>query len=66
MDANDKLPTVNLEELEKLAIPQALAQFDGNRTKAARVLGIDLRTLQRKIKQHGAAKCHAVPIRGQR
>lgn len=50
MDATEKLPTVNLEELEKLAIIQALAQFDGNRTKAARVMGISIRCLQRKMK----------------
>lgn len=40
-----------LAEMESLLIQRALRQCDGNRTHAARVLGISLRTLQRKLKQ---------------
>jgi DNA-binding NtrC family response regulator len=44
------LPTgLTMEELEKLAISQALDQFSGNRTRAAQKLGISVRTLQRKL-----------------
>ncbi len=53
MDATSKLPTVNLSELEKLAIVQALAECDGNRTHASRKLGASPRTLQRKLKRLG-------------
>ncbi len=41
--------TLNLSLLEKNAIRQALLQSDGNRTNAARLLGISRRTLQRKL-----------------
>ena len=42
---------VTLAELERMAIQHALAQFDGNREKAAKQLGIGARTLYRKIKE---------------
>jgi DNA-binding NtrC family response regulator len=42
-----------LDEMEKQAILRALAETGGNKTQAARALGIGLRTLHRKIKQYG-------------
>lgn len=42
-----------LDELEKVAIQNALKRSMGNRTHAAQNLGISVRTLQRKIKQSG-------------
>jgi two-component system response regulator GlrR len=42
----------SLEALEKAAIGQTLRQFDGNRTKAARALGIAASTLYEKIKKY--------------
>lgn len=42
---------LTLETLEKLHIYRALDQTGGNRTRAARILGIGLRTLQRKLKE---------------
>jgi two-component system response regulator FlrC len=42
-----------LKEMERQAIIEALAAVDGNRRKAARRLGIALRTLQYKIKDYG-------------
>lgn len=45
-----ELPTENLEELRKLAIRQALRRENGNRTHAARRLGISVRTFQRALK----------------
>lgn len=48
------LPTTNLRELEHLAIRQALAKCGGNRTHAARELGISLRSLLRKIAENGS------------
>jgi DNA-binding NtrC family response regulator len=42
-----------LREVEKHAIEQALADCDGNRTKAAKLLDIDRSTLRRKIQEYG-------------
>ena len=42
-----------LEEIERDAIVGALLQANGNKTKAAKTLGIGLRTLHRKIKEFG-------------
>lgn len=46
-------PDTSLEELERAAVEQALVQHGGNRTHAARTLGISVRTLQRKLKAWG-------------
>lgn len=48
--AYQKLPTIALSGLERLAIHQALQETGGNRTRAAERLGIMSRTLQRKLK----------------
>ena len=42
-----------LEQLEKAAIEQALRRFEGNKTKAARALGIAASTLYEKIRRYG-------------
>ena len=44
---------VSLREIERRAIAQALEDFEGNRTQAARVLDIDRSTLRRKIQEYG-------------
>ena len=46
-------PDTSLEDLERAAVEQALIQHHGNRTHAARTLGISVRTLQRKLKSWG-------------
>jgi transcriptional regulator with PAS, ATPase and Fis domain len=52
-----EIPTgLTMEELEKLAITKALDQSDGNRTHAAKRLGISVRTLQRKLQQYKLEK----------
>ncbi|MBW3660473.1 MAG: sigma-54 dependent transcriptional regulator [Gemmatimonadetes bacterium] len=43
---------MSLEELERLAIERTLESVDGNRRKAAEVLGIGERTLYRKLKRY--------------
>lgn len=43
----------SLEHIERRAIEQALASVDGNRRKAAELLGIGLRTLYDKLKRYG-------------
>lgn len=45
------LPSLNLAELEKWAIEEALRRVKGNRTHAARLLGIGLRTLRNKLNE---------------
>jgi DNA-binding NtrC family response regulator len=47
------LQTVRLDDLERAATANALAAHDGCRTRAAKSLGISLRTLQRKLKAWG-------------
>jgi DNA-binding NtrC family response regulator len=46
-------PGTSLEDLERAAVEQALVQHNGNRTHAAKTLGISVRTLQRKLKAWG-------------
>lgn len=43
---------MRMDEMEKGAILATLEVTEGNRTKAARMLGISLRTLQRKLKEY--------------
>jgi transcriptional regulator with PAS, ATPase and Fis domain len=51
-EASLEIPSeMTLEDLEQAAIDQALRRFDGNRTRAAKSLGISVRTLQRKLKR---------------
>ena len=44
-------PVLDIHENERVAIRQALEHAHGNRTRAAEILGISRRTLQRKLKQ---------------
>jgi len=46
------LGDVSLDQLEKQAIEETLAKTNGNREKAAKILGIGERTLYRKIKEY--------------
>jgi two-component system, NtrC family, response regulator HydG len=48
-----ELPTLNLEALEKQAIQKAIAQHDGNLSKAAQSLGLGRTTLYRKMSRYG-------------
>jgi DNA-binding NtrC family response regulator len=43
---------MTMEDVEKATIGAALREFDGNRRRAAEVLGIGERTLYRKIKAY--------------
>ena len=46
---------VKLREIERVAIEDALRANRGNRTHAARQLGISLRKLQYRLKEYGAS-----------
>ncbi len=41
-------------EIERELVLQTLARYDGNRTHAARVLGVSVRTLRNKIRSYSA------------
>ena len=47
------LAGMSLSEAEKLLIANTLKMVNGNRTQAAKILGIGERTLYRKIKEYG-------------
>lgn len=49
------LPTLNMVELERMAIDAAMRSSGGNRRQAAEALGISLRTLYRKLEEFGIA-----------
>ena len=44
---------IQLHDLERQAIQAALEENQGNRTRAARQLGISMRTLQYRLKEYG-------------
>ena len=50
-----KSPVISLPQSEKQAITAALASTNGERLKAARILGIGRTTLYRKMKEYGLA-----------
>ena len=53
--SDDAAESLDLGRLERIAIERALARSKGNRTHAARALGISVRTLRNKIREYGAA-----------
>ena len=46
---------ISLEDVEKMLIMKALAKANGNKSKAAKLLGITRRTLQYRLRKHGLA-----------
>lgn len=51
-----QVPGLNLDEIERRKIKEALATAGGNRNEAAKLLGLSERTLYRKIKQMGISE----------
>lgn len=49
----EAIKTLNLEELEREAITQAIAIAEGNMSRAAELLGITRYALYRKMEKHG-------------
>jgi len=48
-----------VEEAEKLLILKTLEATSNNKTRAAEILGISLKTLHNKLKEHGSASADA-------
>lgn len=51
-DSPSRLDTLDLKELERIAIQQALVEANGNLSQVVRILGIGRTTLYRKLKAH--------------
>jgi DNA-binding NtrC family response regulator len=51
-----------LREIERVVILETLRSQKFNRTHAARVLGIGIRTLQRKLKRYGVSELAAASL----
>ena len=53
-ESNQRLhQSKSLKEMEKIMIMRTLEETSGNRTRAAKILGISRRTLQHKLKDYG-------------
>ena len=50
--ANDAAEIVSLEELEKRYITRVIKLLGGNKARAAQLLGLDRRTLYRKLDRY--------------
>jgi len=59
--ASRGLPTLDLDELEKIAIEMALRRSDGDKRAAAATLGIALKTLYNKLDRYGLRSGGARP-----
>jgi two-component system response regulator HydG len=55
-DPLKSLSGIALDVVERALVVRTLADVDGNRERAARILGISTRTLYRKIKEYGLAR----------
>ncbi len=51
VSANDAMEVVTLVELERRYVQRVLSLFEGNKSRTAQVLGIDRRTLYRKVEK---------------
>jgi two-component system response regulator HydG len=58
-DAKGPVDLITVEELERRYIAQVMNAVGGNKTRAAQILGIDRRTLYRRLAEHGRATAHA-------
>ena len=57
--SSDDALKLTLAEVEKRHIQRVLASTDGNKTRAARILGIDTKTLYNKLKSYKSSEAVA-------
>jgi two-component system response regulator FlrC len=63
-DDNEGIRLMSLKEAEKLLIKKALIHTSENRTQAAKILGVSIRTLRNKINEYrGAGSSYFVNLR---
>jgi two-component system, response regulator FlrC len=63
-DANEGIRLMSLKEAEKLLIKKALVHTSENRTQAAKILGVSIRTLRNKINEYrGGGSAYFVNLR---
>ncbi len=63
-DDNEGIRLMSLKEAEKLLIKKALIHTSENRTQAAKILGVSIRTLRNKINEYrGAGNAYFVNLR---
>jgi two-component system response regulator FlrC len=55
------LPMMTIDEMERRLIGRALNETSGNRTHAAKLLGISVRTLRNKLNEYRADHCQEEP-----
>ncbi|HXV60478.1 MAG TPA: sigma-54 dependent transcriptional regulator [Vicinamibacteria bacterium] len=55
-ESHNPADLLTMEEVERRYIQHALEMFGGNKARAARALGLDRRTLYRKLRQYGNTK----------
>ncbi|MDY6843827.1 MAG: sigma-54 dependent transcriptional regulator, partial [Thermodesulfobacteriota bacterium] len=53
---------VSVKEMERCLIFQTLKEVEGNRTKAAKVLGLSIRTLRNKLREYREEGAKNIPI----
>jgi two-component system response regulator HydG len=59
LDSGDPSELVSLDELERRYILRVLEALNGNKTLAAQTLGLDRKTLYRKLQQYGVGAAAA-------
>ena len=59
------LPSLDVGEAERVLIQRALVASGQNRTRAAQLLGISVRTLRNKLQEYRAAGLPVTPAPGQ-
>ena len=61
VSADDPAEVVTIDELERRYIMRVLKLVEGNKSRAAQLLGLDRRTLYRKLDRYGEGTSAAPP-----
>ena len=58
--SSDPSDLVSMEEVERRYIARVMEAVGGNKTEAARILGLDRKTLYRKLEREARRRSHSV------